>query len=80
MKSVGAYYAKTHLPALLDSVQDGEVFVITRNGRPAARLVPVIANGNAKEAVAAMKAFRKKHKSRLKGISIRELIEDGRRY
>jgi prevent-host-death family protein len=38
--TVGAYEAKTHLSALLDRVAKGESVMITRNGRPVARLVP----------------------------------------
>ncbi len=38
--SVGAYDAKTRLSELLDRVEKGEQVVITRHGRPVARLVP----------------------------------------
>lgn len=38
--SVGAYAAKTRLSELLDRVERGEQIVITRHGRPIARLVP----------------------------------------
>jgi prevent-host-death family protein len=38
--SVGAYDAKTRLSELLDRVEKGEQIVITRHGRPVARLVP----------------------------------------
>ena len=38
--SVGSYEAKTHLPQLLDRVEHGESIVITRHGKPVARLVP----------------------------------------
>ncbi len=37
---VSAYDAKTHLPKLLERVENGERFVITRHGRPVAQLVP----------------------------------------
>ncbi len=37
---VGAHDAKTHLARLLDRVERGEEIVITRHGRPIARLVP----------------------------------------
>jgi prevent-host-death family protein len=37
---VGAYEAKNGLGALLDRVEQGETFVITRHGRPVARLMP----------------------------------------
>jgi prevent-host-death family protein len=40
MREVQASEAKTHLPQLLDDVERGETIVITRHGRPIARLVP----------------------------------------
>jgi prevent-host-death family protein len=80
MKSVGSYEAKTHLPQLLDSVERGESIVITRNGRPAARLVPVTEAGeNVEAAATALRAFGEQHRNRLRGLRIRDLIDDGRR-
>ena len=38
--TVGAYDAKTRLADLLDRVERGEQIVITRHGKPVARLVP----------------------------------------
>ena len=40
MREVPASQAKTHLPQLLDDVERGETIVITRHGRPIARIVP----------------------------------------
>lgn len=40
MKQVQASQAKTHLLELLDEVEKGETIVITRHGKPIARLVP----------------------------------------
>ena len=40
MPEIGAYEAKTHLPQLLKRIQQGEQFVITKHGRPVAKLVP----------------------------------------
>jgi prevent-host-death family protein len=81
MNHIGSYEAKTHLSQLLDTVEAGESVVITRNGRPAARLVPVTAEVSDVDAVIAeMKTFAKEHRGRLKGLSIRSLIADGRRF
>lgn len=38
--TIGAYEAKTRLADLLDRVQRGEQIIITRHGKPVARLVP----------------------------------------
>jgi len=37
---INVYAAKTHLSRLIDQVNAGEEVVITRHGRPVARLVP----------------------------------------
>ncbi len=42
MARVGMHDAKTHLSRLVERVEAGEDIVIQRNGRPVARLVPVI--------------------------------------
>lgn len=41
MEHVKVQYAKTHLSALIASVEAGEEVVISRGNRPVARLVPV---------------------------------------
>jgi len=43
MKSINIHQAKTHLSRLIERVQAGEEFVIAKAGKPAARLVPLVA-------------------------------------
>ena len=81
MESVGSFEAKTHLPQLLERVARGEEVLITRHGKPVARLVPTTRTRprpDVRAAVEAMKEFRKGQT--LGGLSVRELIEDGRRF
>lgn len=40
MREIQASEAKAHLAQLLNDVEQGETLVITRHGRPIARLVP----------------------------------------
>ena len=40
MIKVGAFEAKTHLSALLEKVSRGEEVLITKRGKPIARMVP----------------------------------------
>lgn len=40
MLEIGAFEAKNKLGTLLDRVQHGEEIIITRHGKPVARLVP----------------------------------------
>jgi prevent-host-death family protein len=39
MKHVGIFDAKTHLSSLIDEVEQGREVVITRHGKPVAKLV-----------------------------------------
>jgi prevent-host-death family protein len=81
MDSIGAFEAKTHLAELLDRVARGEKITITRHGVPAALLVPVDekeARMTHREIVEGMRALRKKVKR--SKMSVREMIEEGRRY
>ena len=79
MKTVGAYEAKTHLAQLLDEVSKGGTITITKPGRPVARLVPVSGQRRTvRETIEAIEEFRKGHT--LGDITIRELIEEGRRH
>ncbi len=80
MRTVGSYEAKTHLPRLLDEVAAGETITITKHGVPVALLVPASGGGKheAREVIEEIKRLRKGR--RLRGTSIRQLIEEGRRY
>lgn len=79
MHSVGAYEAKTNLSKLLDRVAKGERIAIKRHGVPVAILQPVdsFQKKPVKETIAELRKFRAAHP--LRGLSIRELIEEGRR-
>lgn len=75
---IGSYEAKTKLPELLREVKAGKSFTITNRGKAIADLVP--SAGARKEdmatAVEKLKAFMRTDPVR--GINIKELIEDGR--
>ena len=81
MEHVGAYEAKTHLAQLLDRVARGESIVITRHGVPVAVLQPP--DGTKKRPVREIvDEMRELAKGNELGdeITIRELIEEGRRF
>jgi prevent-host-death family protein len=75
MKTVNVHEAKSTLSRLLEEVERGETVVIARNGRPVAELTAIAKPTMA----AAVAAIRERHNVRLGGISVRELIDDGRR-
>ena len=79
MRTVGAYEAKTHLSQLLDEVARGETITITRHGVPVAELMPPrkIQQRDVSAAIEDLRKLREKICS-LEGLSIREMIEEGR--
>lgn len=79
MTEVGSFEAKTHLSALLERVERGEEIVITRRGKPVARLVPAEkAEGrDLASVVESIKALRRG--TSLDGLDWRRLRDEGRR-
>jgi len=60
LSQVGAFEAKNTLGTLLDRVERGEEIVITRHGRPVARLVPNIPKVDRDQAQAALDRIRER--------------------
>ena len=79
METIGAYEAKTHLPKLLERVSKGERITITKHGVPVAILQPFdpLKTIDTSSIVTELRKFREKNT--LGGLSIREMIEEGRR-
>ena len=85
MKSVGAFEAKTHLNELLHRASKGETIRITRRGIPVAKLIPPddSEKEEARNLIEAIRQLRKGTtlgKASLRKITIRKLIDEGRRY
>ena len=80
MTTIGAFDAKTHLNALLKRVARGETIRITLRGVPIAKLVPDN-DGEPTNPVDVVQGIRQLRKgTKLGKISLRELIDEGRRY
>lgn len=80
MHTVGVFEAKNRLTALLDEVEGGGEVIITRRGKPIARLAPIEMGINSAKARLAAEGLRTTSKGQtLAGLSLKELISDGRR-
>ncbi len=80
MHVLGVFEAKNRLTALLDEVEKGGEVLITRRGKPVARLVPAKAGfDRAKARRVADELLKFSEGLTLGGLSIKELIEEGRR-
>ena len=79
MIKVGAFEAKTHLSSLLEKVSHGEEILITKHGKPIARLVPAddVDRDKVAEAVEGIRELRKG--VTLGDLDWKELRDFGRR-
>jgi prevent-host-death family protein len=79
MRQFSAFEAKNKFGTLLDLVEQGEEVVVTRHGKPVARLVAeksVSKKRTPEEAKQLVEEFRQMAKGmKLNGISIKELID-----
>jgi prevent-host-death family protein len=80
MGTVGSYEAKTHLPKLLKRTAKGEEIIITKHGVAIAALVPArkMRRSDVHSVIEELREFRKGRT--LKGSTVKELIEEGRRF
>ena len=80
MKTVGAFEAKTHLNELLRRASEGETIQITRRGIPVAKLTPpdTAKKTDVRNVAEAIRTLRKG--ATLGKLTIRRLIDEGRRY
>lgn len=77
---IGAFEAKNTLGSLLDRVEKGEEIVITRHGKPVARLAPVRSARDIEKARAAVEQIKEMSRGvTLGGLKIKDLIEEGRK-
>lgn len=75
--TIGTFEAKNRFSELIDRVSRGGEVTITRHDKPVAKLVP--AKGDAEERRRAVDAWLEMRQGcRLGGLSIRELIDEGR--
>ncbi|HET6932531.1 MAG TPA: type II toxin-antitoxin system prevent-host-death family antitoxin [Candidatus Acidoferrum sp.] len=80
MKQIDAFEAENKLAELLDLVETGEEIIITRHGKQVARLSPIQKTFDREAARQAVEDIKKMRKGmKLDGITIRELIDEGRR-
>ena len=80
MRSVGVFEAKNRLTALLSEVENGGEIVITRRGKPIARLTPMDGGFSRTRAQSAAAGLLELGKTlTLDGLTLKDLVDEGRR-
>ena len=80
MATVGSFEAKTNFSALLERAERGEQIVITRRGKPVARLGPIDSASATRAAEAVEQLKKLREGTTLGGLSWKELRDEGRKY
>ena len=80
-QQIGAFEAKTHFSQIIEKAEKGEDFIVTKRGKPVAKIIPfrqepVMTRQEAMESLAEM---RKLYRGKPGDFNIREAIEEGRR-
>jgi prevent-host-death family protein len=78
MRTVGLFEAKQKLSELVERAEHGETIGITKRGKLTAVIGPVEQEVDLKEVFAKMDEIRKNSK-KIPGVTIKSLIEEGRR-
>lgn len=79
MERIGIHAARSKLSELIERVQSGEEVVLTRHGKPVARLVPEKRRQKRSRAAAVVRIRALARKLDIRDVDIRKLIEEGRR-
>jgi len=80
VEQIGLFEAKNRLSHFVDRAEKGEEILITRHGRPAAKLVPLMPVFDRKKARKAVEGLLKARKGlSLGGLKIKDLINEGRK-
>ena len=77
MRKVGLFEAKQKLSELVERASRGERIGITRRGKLAAQIVPAEEEVDLKKVFARMDEIRKRAK-KVRGVTVKSLIEEGR--
>jgi len=80
VKTIGAFEAKNRLSELLEAAENGEEIMITKHGRPVARLVPAAKIDRDRAREAAEWLIRTRKERSLGGLSIVDMVREGRKY
>jgi prevent-host-death family protein len=79
MRTVGLFEAKQKLSELVERASEGESIGITRRGKLAAVIAPAHSTVDVKAIFAEIEQIRKRVKPLPKGMTVKDLINEGRR-
>ena len=78
---IGAFEAKTHFSRILEEVEKGKDYVVTKRGKPVAKIIPFQEEPEMSrmDVLELFQELRKKYRGKPGDFNIKEAIEEGRR-
>ncbi len=80
MENASVYEAGPGLAELLERVDRGERITITREGTPVATVIPALSTHISEDAIKAIERLKAFPRQPLGDLTIRDLIDEGRRF
>ncbi|GHV81327.1 antitoxin [Spirochaetia bacterium] len=79
-QQIGTFEAKTHFSHIIEEVENGADFIITKRGKPVAKIIPFKQEKEMTrmEAIEQLIEMRKRYRGEPGSFNIREAIEEGR--
>ena len=79
-KEIGIFEAKTHFSQVMEACERGADYIITRRGKPVAKITPIQQEPKMtrREAFEQLMEFRKLYRGKPGSFNIREAIDEGR--
>ena len=77
---IGAFEAKTHFSQIIEKAEHGADFIVTRRGKPVAKIIPFEQKQEMtwEEALEGFRELRKHFRGKPGSFNVREAIEEGR--
>jgi len=81
-QQIGVFEAKTHFSKLLEKIEQGNDFIVTKRGKTVARIIPFEKEPEMtrQEAFEQLVEMRKLYRGKPGSFNIRAAIEEGRKY
>jgi len=79
-KEIGIFEAKTHFSQIMEACENGVDYIITRRGKPVAKIIPIKQEQemSREEVLEKFREFRKLYRGKPGSFNIREAIDEGR--
>jgi prevent-host-death family protein len=79
-QQIGAFEAKTHFSQILEKTEQGTDFIVTKRGKPVAKIIPFKQDLEMtwEEALEEFRKYRKLYRGKPGSFNIREAREEGR--